>query len=521
MKKYFILIVLLASILSACDSGLPDNTLHNSKLDSQDSIYLYTLLDSLNVNYIDNNDILISRSDEIVSTFPNNTTKVFIELAHLHFYKDNYYLAEYYFVKAANEFYEQEMMLEYAEQLSNIGVVREVSGSYPEALEKYFEALEIFESLDMASQIARISNNIGIVYQQIGESDKSIEYYHNSLQFYKNTNDNILKANVLNNIATHFEEFVHDYDSALYYYEKAKHTYVNNNLQRQLLVVNNNIGNIYMLKNELDIADSMFNRVLDKSIEYNMEKTIAPVLIFQAELYSRQARLDKAAIKAEQASILSKKNSNKEEELESLTTLYKIYEKQGKFKKANEVIHEQYIIQEQLSGLEQKKQINLLNVKYEVYKKENKIKILELNANLQKRKISQLYLLIVIAVLLLTGVFVTYFLHRKNNKLINTQMQNDIFNYIDRIHQIEEDNKSKNKEQLKSREIQILEITKSFNLTKREKDVLLLLSKGYNNLKIAEELYVSVNTVKFHTKNIFTKLDVKNRIEAVQKAQGL
>jgi DNA-binding NarL/FixJ family response regulator len=520
MTKYFILISLLLCILFACDSGLPEDN-HNSKLNPQDSIRLYTLLDSLNVNYIDDNDKLISSSDQIVSMFPNNASKVFIEIAHLHFYKDNYYLAEYYFVKAATEFHKQEMMVEYAEQLSNIGVVREVSGSYPEALEMYFEALKIFESLDMKIQIARISNNIGILYQQIGEGDKSLEYYRNSLQFYKDTDDDILKANVLNNIATHFEEFVHDYDSALFYYEKARIPYDNNNLLRQLLIVDNNIGNIYMLRNELDIADSIFNIVLEKSIEYNMEKTIAPILVFQAELYCKQSKFDEAVIKAEQASVLVKANSNKEEELESLTVLYKVYEKQGSFKEANEVIHEQYIIQERLSGIEQKKQINLLNVKYEVDKKENKIKILELDANLQKRKISQLYLIIAIVVLLLTGVFVTYVLHNKNNKLINRQMQNDILNYIDRIHQIEEDNKSEFQEKLKPREIQILEMVKSFNLTEREKDVLLLLSKGHNNFKIAEELFVSVNTVKFHTKNIFIKLDVKNRIEAVQKAQGL
>lgn len=520
MKKYFILIVLLLSILSACESRLPDDNDH-SNLNPQDSIRLYTLLDSLNVNYIDDNDKLISSSDQIVSMFPNNASKVFIEIAHLHFYKENYYLAEYYFVKAATEFHKQEMMVEYAEQLSNIGVVREVSGAYPEALEKYFEALKIFESLDMNIQIARISNNIGIVYQQIGEGDKSLEYYRNSLQFYKDTDDEILKANVLNNIATHFEEFVHDYDSALCYYEKARISYDNNNLLRQLLIVDNNIGNIYMHRNELDIADSIFTMVLEKSIEHNMEKTIAPTLIFQADLYCRQAKFDEAANKAEQASILAKANSNKEIELDGLITLYKVYEKQGKFKEANEVIHEQYILQEQLSGIEQKKQINLLNVKYEVDKKENKIKILELDTNLQKRKIFQLYLIIAIVLLLLTGVFLTYILNNKNNKLINKQMQNDILNYVDRIHQIEEDNKSKYKEQLKSREIQIIEISKSFKLTEREKDVLLLIAKGYNNLKIAEELFVSVNTVKFHTKNIFIKLDVKNRIEAVQKAQGM
>ncbi len=52
-------------------------------------------------------------------------------------------------------------------------------------------------------------------------------------------------------------------------------------------------------------------------------------------------------------------------------------------------------------------------------------------------------------------------------------------------------------------------------LSSRELDVFMLLLKGFSNHKIAEQLFVSVNTVKFHLQNIYVKLDVKNRAEAV------
>ncbi|MCK5369691.1 MAG: helix-turn-helix transcriptional regulator [Cyclobacteriaceae bacterium] len=56
-------------------------------------------------------------------------------------------------------------------------------------------------------------------------------------------------------------------------------------------------------------------------------------------------------------------------------------------------------------------------------------------------------------------------------------------------------------------------------LTIREHEVLELISRGYTNNSIASEMSISTNTVKFHLKNIFTKLKARNRIEAINKFQ--
>lgn len=55
-------------------------------------------------------------------------------------------------------------------------------------------------------------------------------------------------------------------------------------------------------------------------------------------------------------------------------------------------------------------------------------------------------------------------------------------------------------------------------LTPREKEVWRLLSKGASNAEISKELFVSESTVKFHIRNIFHKLGVKNRVEAARVA---
>ena len=67
-------------------------------------------------------------------------------------------------------------------------------------------------------------------------------------------------------------------------------------------------------------------------------------------------------------------------------------------------------------------------------------------------------------------------------------------------------NKLSNKEEKKS------------DLTEREQEILILISKGYTNNHIAEMLCISLNTVKTHIKSIFSKLEVNDRTEAAMKA---
>jgi len=57
-------------------------------------------------------------------------------------------------------------------------------------------------------------------------------------------------------------------------------------------------------------------------------------------------------------------------------------------------------------------------------------------------------------------------------------------------------------------------------LSKREQEVLELLSKGFLYKEIADKLNITLSTVKRHLNHIYTKLQVQNKTEAVNKLYG-
>jgi DNA-binding CsgD family transcriptional regulator len=62
---------------------------------------------------------------------------------------------------------------------------------------------------------------------------------------------------------------------------------------------------------------------------------------------------------------------------------------------------------------------------------------------------------------------------------------------------------------------------KELGISKREYEVLELMATGLSNQEIADKLFVSLNTVKTHSSNLFLKLEAKRRTQAVQKAKEL
>lgn len=58
-------------------------------------------------------------------------------------------------------------------------------------------------------------------------------------------------------------------------------------------------------------------------------------------------------------------------------------------------------------------------------------------------------------------------------------------------------------------------------ISKREFEILQLVAQGSTNQEIADQLFISLNTVKTHLSNLYQKLDVRRRTQAVEKGKQL
>jgi DNA-binding CsgD family transcriptional regulator len=62
---------------------------------------------------------------------------------------------------------------------------------------------------------------------------------------------------------------------------------------------------------------------------------------------------------------------------------------------------------------------------------------------------------------------------------------------------------------------------RSLGLTRRELEILNWLASGQSNKELARSLQISPNTVKTHVARLYAKLEVRNRVEAIEKARFL
>jgi DNA-binding NarL/FixJ family response regulator len=65
------------------------------------------------------------------------------------------------------------------------------------------------------------------------------------------------------------------------------------------------------------------------------------------------------------------------------------------------------------------------------------------------------------------------------------------------------------------------EALRRLGISKREHEVLQLMSEGLSNQEISEKLFVSMSTVKTHVSSVLAKLDARRRTQAIQQAKKL
>jgi ATP/maltotriose-dependent transcriptional regulator MalT len=342
----------------------------------------------------------------------------------------------------------------------------------------------------------------------MGIVEKSLLYNHLGLTIKQLQHDTLSTATNLNNIGVIYDELFDQPDSSLLYYQKAVAIYQKYGANERLAHALNNLARIHIEQHKGSLALNELRRALAimDSLE-NLNGT-AKVLRNMGEFNFSMLNNSEALKNFNEAMALFTETGDKKSRLEVSELISKVYLAGGDFARASEYMELRNQIKDSLMSSESQSIIAEMETRFQLNEKNKAIELLKLKEELNQRKINYQIGLIGLLLVIFFLILLVFFFVNKKNKLTQNQLRLELQNYLMQIRDmksvisenqshIESNNPSPNFEE--------------FDLTEREKEVLQLIAEGYKNTEIADKLFVSENTVKSHIKNIYIKLDVKNR----------
>ncbi len=394
----------------------------------------------------------------------------------------------------------------------NMAAMKELNGNYNDAVEVYLDVIEYFYNHKDSLQLANAYSNLGVAYEQMELAQKSIEYHKKALTIRRAIKDTINIAYSYNNIGVVFTEVVENNDSALVYYQKAYAIFTPQTTPWETATTATNIGHIHLNNSEYENAKLHFDVAYHIFDSLNIEQGLAETMRSFGQLYFAQGK-DDDAIDALTTSLNQNQISgNIKEVLEINKILSKIYIAKGNYSKAIETMQIANHLDDSLLNIEKQKAIAEMETKHQVKQKNKTIEVLRLEDELDKKRIRNQTTLIILLSVIFGLIIMLLVFRSRQNRLKQKQLRIELHNYILRIDEMKSELQKKDEKPESSDDV-----FAKYDLSSREIEVLKLISKGYKNLQIADQLFISQNTVKTHIKNIYLKLDVKNRVEALTR----
>ncbi|MEX1382521.1 tetratricopeptide repeat protein [Lutibacter sp.] len=436
------------------------------------------------------------------------------------------------------------------------GLVARYNNDFSKSVTYHKRALNYLNKATDTLLIIKCLNNLGVSYRKLNLEKEAFQYYFQALDLSEKIKHERSITIALNGIGNVFIE-TKEYDKALYYFKKVyAFDLKNENIKGQEYSLSN-IGEAYLYEKEYDSAFFYINRALQLTIEHKHKSSEAIRYNLLGLLFQKKGDFSKSTESYKEAIPLFTKSNNIRYLSNTLINIGKNQLNTGNYKNAGEniklglnnakiikskenislgynaLVSYYTVIKDYKNALNAHKLATTFNdsilnhasqesiistqIAYETAKKDEAIQKLgvekeriQQNANTSKNRL--LY-----SILGSSGVVgalvIFFFLYRKNSDNKLDQKNSELQKYMLQIDQL----KDKVANTTNTSKQQFEEIYNAYDLSKREVEVLTLISKGYSNIEISEQLFVSQNTIKTHIKNIYLKLDVKNRIQALKK----
>jgi DNA-binding CsgD family transcriptional regulator len=402
--------------------------------------------------------------------------------------------------------------IEAIEFYQNIGISYGYAGDYKKAIESHLEGLKFCEEIGYVRGIFDMYINLAQDYNDNEEPDNALPYMEKADKLVDKIDDPYTKATFFDAYAGIYYD-KKDYKTAHSFYVKCLDISTQVNFKRGMACAYSNLALIAMEEKENNKVEEFLQLSIQLEEEINNVGGIIMSLCEIAQWQYNQNYFDKAIDHLKRAETLCVEKGFFDYLSEVHYHYYQVYSKRGNSKLALQHCEKYHEVKDSVANIEVKERIADLEIKYQTEKKQKEIELLNEANETKKQKIiarNRLIIsLILIVIVILGGLLIIR--QRLAQKLYN--MESDLHKYILRIKDLE------NIQELKERDLSSDSFKENHDLTEREAEVLNFIKQGFSNSDIASKLFVSTNTIKYHIKNIYLKLDVKNRVEALNKTK--
>ncbi|WP_299524037.1 tetratricopeptide repeat protein [uncultured Lutibacter sp.] len=399
--------------------------------------------------------------------------------------------------------------------LNNLGVSYRKLNLEKEAFDFYFKALDLSEKIKHNKSIIIALNGIGNVFIDTKEYDKALHYFKRVYAFDLKSKNIEGQEYSLSNIGEVYL-YKKSYDSAYYYINKALILTKEYKHKASEAIRYNLLGLLFQKKGDYKKSTEYYKEAIPLFTKENNIRYLSNTLI---NVGQNQLNIGDYAEAKENIIVgLNSAKMIKSKENISLgyNALVDYYTLTKDYKNALSSHKMATAFQDSIVNEASQKSIISTQVEYETAKKDAQIQKLaienEVSENKAKTNFNRLIIISSLSLVGIIGLLYLLRLYRRNSDLEIENKNSELQNYIHQINDLKE--KAKNNINSET------ENFTDFGLSKREIEVLQYIAAGLSNDEISEEMFVSNNTVKTHIKNIYSKLDVKNRIQAIKKIRA-
>ncbi len=396
--------------------------------------------------------------------------------------------------------------------LHNLGIMSQHYLSYDSAAWYFEQAIRVREKLEDTTEHISSVLALAEVLSNLGHHQKALNYCYLTRKIQAKLDDANTQACLEMMIADIYYELGQP-DSVIYYYQRMIDVSKKANFKRGLAVAYANLGSFYQDQKELQKAlkYQLLSLEIEKSLghEYGIASSYYLISCVYIDLEDYSKALSYLNLSAELC------DTTMIEDWDNiLLGYYTAYKAIGNQAMALKYYEKHVEFHEKVTELEVQEKVAEIETKYETEKKSQEIKILQQDNMLKSQHLRLLMLILVgLGIILILLMFLVSYIRQKG-KLKLQSMKLELENYMLQINELMEEKQNTDNSELQST------FFKKYDISERESEVLYLIGAGYSNTEIAEKIFVSANTVKFHIKNIYLKLDVKNRVEALNKMKN-